>query len=119
MPIYDLSPLQTPGTSVNIAEDVRSSLSAIPSSPFSVGTVSSLILPGNASRATAAIFNAGPATIFLREGSTPATPLIYNYPLPPNRLWEPDSNFRYPGAMQAITAVGVATVHVSESIVLL
>jgi len=118
-PVYDLSPLQSPGTTVNITEDNRSNLGPVVGSPFSVGTTGSLILPANSSRATAAIFNAGPATIFLREGTTPATTSVYNYPLPANRLWEPDSNFRYLGAMGAVTAGGAATVHVSESVVLI
>ena len=115
-PIYDLS---TSG-SVNIAEDVRGAASPVPGSPFSVTTTASVILPANTARATTTIINSGSVPVFLREGSTPSvSPSAYTYILPPNRMWEPDSNFRFTGAIQAITALGTSTVAVSESIILL
>jgi len=123
MAVYDLNPGQTPGTTVALNPFTRGNLGPVVGSPFNVTPTPTIILPANTSapeRATVAIFNAGPATVFLLEGTSPAiTPTNYNHPLPPNRLWEPDPNFRFRGAMQAITASGNATVRVSESVVLL
>jgi hypothetical protein len=84
-----------------------------------VGTSPTLVLPANENRAIASIFNAGTATAFLREGSSPVSSTNYNHPLPSNRLWEPDSNFRFRGQVQAITAAGTTILQVSESIILL
>ena len=120
MAIYDLSPAISPGTTVNVTEDIRGNLIPVTGSPFTVTTNASVILPATPSRATASIFNAGTNIVFLQEGtSSVVSASAYNYPLPPNRLWEPDSNFRFLGAMQAITAAGSAIVHVSQSVVLL
>lgn len=120
MAIYDLTPAAAPISNVNVTEDVRSNLSPVTNSPFTVTTTAVVILPANALRASASIFNSGSTTAFLREGSTPAiTASNYNYPLPPNRLWEPDSNFRFLGAVQAITASGSSTLQVSESTIII
>ncbi|MEG4251075.1 hypothetical protein [Microcoleus sp. Pol10D4] len=120
MAIYDLSLAATPITNVNITEDVRGNLTPVTGSPFTVTTTAAIVLPANPSRASASIFNSGTTTVFLREGTTPAvTATNYNYPLPPNRLWEPDANFRFLGGIQAITAAGAATLQVSESVVII
>lgn len=127
MAIYDLSPTPTPTapiTNINVTEDTRGNLTSVTGSPFQVTTAAGVILPANTgtspARATAAIFNVGPATVFLKEGTTPTvTATNYNYPLPANRLWEPDPNYRFQGAVQAITVSGIATVHVSESLILI
>jgi hypothetical protein len=116
MPIYDLNPATA---TVNVTEDARGSLTPVVNSPFTVTTTAVVVLPANTNRASAAIYNAGATTVFLREGTTPAvTATSYNYPLPPGRLWEPDSNFRFLGAVQAITASGSATLQVSESVII-
>jgi hypothetical protein len=113
-PIYDLSPANV---TVNVAEDVRGS--ATPAPAVSVAATASVILPANSNRATAHVYNGGTTTIFLGEGTTVST-TAYNYPLPPGRLWEPDSNFRYLGAISAITASGTnAQIRVSESVVII
>lgn len=120
MPISDLSPPIQPATNVNLTEDVRGNLTPVTGSPFTVTTTASVVLAPNTSRATAAIFNAGTGTVFLREGTAPTvTTTSYNYPLPPNKLWEPDINFRFLGAIQAITPSGSAILHVSESVVII
>lgn len=119
MAIYDLTPAAAAITNVNVTEDVRSNLTPVTNSPFTVTTAAVVILPANPSRASASIFNSGNTTVFLREGITPViTATSYNYPLPPNRLWEPDSNFRFLGAVQAITASGSSTLQVSESTII-
>lgn len=118
MAIYDLTPAAAAVTNVNVTEDVRGNLTPVTGSPFTVTTTAAVVLPANPSRATASIFNSGTTTVFLREGTTPAvSPTSYNYPLPPNRLWEPDANFRFLGAVQAVTAAGTSTLQVSESVI--
>ena len=113
MSFYDLNPANT---SINIAEDVRGA--ATPAAPVSVTTTASVILPANPTRATVSIYNGGTTTIYLGEGTTVSS-TAYNYPLPPGRLWEPDSNFRYLGAVSAISASGTNTlVRVSESVII-
>jgi hypothetical protein len=114
MAIYDLNPANI---SVNVAEDVRGA--ATPALPVSVTSAASVILLANPNRATAHIYNGGKTTVFLGEGTTVST-TTYNYPLPPGRLWEPDSNFRYLGPVSAIVANGTnAEVRVSESVVII
>lgn len=118
-PIYDLSPAPAPVTNVNIAEDVRGPSGPVTGSPFTVTTTAVTVLSANPSRATASIINVGNTSVLLREGATPAiTATAYTYLLPPNRMWEPDSNFRFTGAVQAITASGSTTLIVSESIII-
>jgi len=120
MAIYDLSPAPSPITNVNISEDQRGNLTPLQSSPVNVTTTAKVVLPANISRATATIYNSGSITAFLSEGTAPTiTASVYNYPLPPNRLWEPGIDFRFLGAVQAITAAGVTTLQVSESIIII
>lgn len=119
MAIYDLSPAPAPITNVNVTEDRRGNLAPVTGSPFTVTTAAVTVLAENANRATASIFNAGSTTVLLREGTSPViSATSYNHPLPPNRLWEPDSNFRFTGAVQAITASGSTILHVSESVII-
>ena len=120
MAIYDLSPAASAVTNVNVTEDVRGSLTPVAGSPFTITTAAAVVLPANPSRATAAIYNSGSTTVLLKEGTTPAiSTSSYTYPLPPNRLWEPDSNFRFLGGMQAIMPSGTGTLQVSESVVII
>ena len=116
MPIYDLS---SPVNNINIAEDVRGAAMPIQGSPFTITTTAVTVLPANSSRATFAIINTGNTSVLLKEGATPAiTATSYTYLLPPNRMWEPDSNFRFQGAIQAITTSGSTTLVVSESVII-
>lgn len=118
-PIYDLSPAAAAVTNVNVTEDVRGSLVPVTGSPFTITTTAAVVLPANPARASASIYNSGTSTVFIKEGTTPTiTTSSYNYPLPPNRLWEPDSNFRFLGGVQAIVATGTGTLQVSESVVI-
>jgi len=113
MPIYDLN---ATAASINVAEDVRGALTPV---NVNVTNTSTIVLAANSARATAAIYNAGATTAFLREGTSPATTTVYNYPLPPGRLWEPDPNIRYLGAISAVTATGSTDLKVSESLIVI
>ena len=116
MAIYDLNPAALPVTNVNVTEDVRGP--ATPTAPVTVGTTPSTIAAANSQRATLQIFNGGTSSILLGEGTT-VSATIYNHPLPPGRLWEPDPSFRYFGAISAISPSGANTqIRVSESIIL-
>ena len=116
MPIYDVS---SPITNINAAKDVRGAAAPVTGSPFTVTTTAVTVLPANASRATASIINTGSATVLLREGATPViTSTTHTIVLPPNRMWEPSENFRFTGAVQAITASGTTTLVVSESVII-
>jgi len=119
MAIYDLSPTPQSATSINVAEDVRGPSTPIIGSPFSVSTTGVTILPANGSRASASIINTGSITAFLREGTIPITTSSFSLILPPNRMWEPDTNFRFTGPMQAITPSGTAILAVSESVIII
>jgi flavin reductase (DIM6/NTAB) family NADH-FMN oxidoreductase RutF len=92
--------LNPPNVAVNIAEDIRSSdiVTAV-----SATSTSSLALPANASRLSYSIYNAGNATVYIRENAT-VTAALYKHPIPPGFLFESDSFSRYTGPIAVITA---------------
>lgn len=82
-----------------------------------VTTTASVALAANANRANMSLFNAGPATVFLREGST-VTATVYEASIPMGFHWSFEPNaYRYTGAISLITASGTANIMVSESVV--
>ena len=83
----------------------------------SVTTTAAIGLAANANRAKWQMYNAGPGTILMREGTTVAANL-YEKLIPPNFHWDSEpSNYRYTGAISFMTVSGTATVMVSESVV--
>lgn len=81
----------------------------------SVSTTASVALAANANRANYSLYNAGPGTIFMREGATVAGNL-YERPIPPGFQWDSEpSSYRYTGAIALIASSGTATVMVTES----
>lgn len=108
--IYNLNPTQSqqqPPLSRNAKTPVA----------VSITTTASVALAANASRAGFSFYNAGPATVFMREGST-VTPLLYEQPVPAGYHYDSEpSAFRYTGAVSLITATGTASVMMSEATV--
>lgn len=81
-----------------------------------ITTSASVALAANANRANWSFYNAGPATVFMREGPT-VTAALYEKPIPPGFHWDSEpSAYRYTGAISLITASGTANVMVSESV---
>ena len=81
-----------------------------------ITTTASVALAANANRANYSLFNAGPETVLLQEGTT-VTPAAYEVSIPAGFHWNSEpSNYRYIGAISLITASGTANVMVSESI---
>ena len=96
---------------VNIAEDVRAANSA---ATVAATTTVAVALAANPNRANYSIYNAGPATVFLREGSV-VTSALYTTPIPSGFLWKEDfTSARYTGVISVITASGTASLQVSE-----
>jgi len=82
-----------------------------------IATTASVALAANANRANFSLFNAGPATVFLREGST-VTATVYEVSIPMGFHWSSEpSAYRYTGAISLIAASGTANIMVSESVV--
>ncbi|MCC3423442.1 MAG: hypothetical protein JGK12_05790 [Microcoleus sp. PH2017_01_SCD_O_A] len=96
---------------VNISEDLRGANAV---APVSATTTVAVALAANANRANYSIYNAGPATVFLREGSV-VTPALHTTPIPSGFLWKEDFvSARYTGVISVITASGTASLQVSE-----
>ena len=104
-----------PTASVNITEDVRGAkTTATVSATSTVGVA----LAANANRANYSIYNAGPATVFVREGAV-VTSALYDVQIPAGFYWKEDfSSARYLGAISVITASGTASLQVSEGSVI-
>jgi hypothetical protein len=82
-----------------------------------ITTTASVALAANANRANWSFYNAGPATVFMREGAI-VTAALYEKPIPAGFHWDSEpSAYRYTGAISLITASGTANVMVSESII--
>jgi hypothetical protein len=82
-----------------------------------ITTTASVALAANANRANWSFYNAGPATVFMREGAT-VTAALYEKPIPAGFHWDSEpSAYRYTGAISLITASGTANVMVSESVI--
>lgn len=105
--IYNLNPVAT--------QQPPLSRGAKTTTAATINTTASVALAANANRAGFSFYNAGPATVFLREGST-VTAALYEVPIPAGYLYEGDENPRYTGAVSMITSAGTATVMVSESV---
>jgi hypothetical protein len=105
-----------PNAEVNIKEDTRSAKTTTTVSATSTAAVA---LAANANRANYSIYNAGPATVFLREGAT-VTSALYDVPIPSGFHWKEDFNgtARYLGAISVITAADTASLQVSEGTLL-
>lgn len=103
--------LNSTNAAINIAEDIRGSDNA---TSVAVTTTASVALAANASRAAYSIYNAGNATVFIRENAT-VTTAIYKTPIPPGYLWKEDFlGSRYLGIISIIGAA-TSTVLVAES----
>jgi hypothetical protein len=109
MGLVNLNPSNVP---VNVAEDIRNPDTA---TAVSVTTTASVALAANPNRAGYSIYNAGSATVFMRENST-VTAALYKHPIPPGYVLESDfSTSRYTGAIAVVTASGTANLLVTES----
>jgi hypothetical protein len=106
--IYNLNPTQQ--------QQSPQSRGAKTTAAVSVTTTASVALAANANRANWSFYNAGPATVFMREGTT-VTAALYEKPIPAGFHWDSDpSTYRYTGAIALITQSGRANVMVSESV---
>ena len=104
-----------PTASVNITEDVRG---AKTTATISATSTVGVALAANANRANYSIYNAGPATVFVREGAV-VTSTLYDVQIPAGFYWKEDfSSARYLGAISVITASGTASLQVSEGSVI-
>lgn len=105
-----------PNSGTNITEDMRAAMTA---AAVAITTTASIALAANVNRVRYMIYNAGPATIFIREGAPPvagATP-SYSFPIPSGFLWQDTMvDARFTGAIHAITASGTASAMVSEGV---
>lgn len=107
--------LNPSNSAVNIAEDVRGAKTP---ATVSVTTTLTVALAANASRACYAIYNAGPATVYLREG-TAVTPTLYEVLIPSGFYYKEEfPSARYLGQVSVITASGTASLQVSEGAVI-
>ena len=104
-----------PASSVNIAEDTRT---AKTTATVSATSTVSVALAANANRTNYSIYNAGPSTVFLREGAV-VTSSLYDVIIPAGFYWKEDfSAARYLGAISVITASGTASLQVSEGTII-
>ena len=100
---------------INITEDVRG---AKATTTVSATATVSVALAANSARANYSIFNAGPATVFLREGSVVA-PSLYDVQIPAGFYWKEEfTSARYLGVISVITASGTASLQISEGAVI-
>lgn len=107
--IYNLNPTPVPTTPQPLVRNAGTPVSV------SISTTSSVALAANVNRANYSLYNAGPATIFMREG-TVAAGNLYERLIPPGFQWDSEpSSYRYTGAISLVTAAGTATVMVTES----
>jgi len=109
MPFANLNP----NTSINISEDTRTA--KITTTATVTSTFTTPQLTANANRATYSIYNAGPSTVFMKEGIT-VTLTSHEAVIPAGFFWTPDAaEPRYLGAISLLTATGTATVQISDS----
>ncbi|WP_293335941.1 hypothetical protein [Microcoleus sp. CAWBG58] len=107
--IYNLNPASVPTPPQPLARNAGTPVST------AITTTSSVALAANANRANYSFYNAGPATILLREGTTVAAN-SYERPLPPGFHFHSEpSSYRYTGPVSMIATSGTATVMVTES----
>lgn len=100
-----------PAANANITKDTRSA--KVPA-PVPVTSTGSIALAANTNRANYSIYNEGPATVFIGEGSV-VTPSLYEVQIPAGFYWKEEFNSaRYLGEIAAITESGTASLLVSE-----
>jgi len=104
-----------PASSVNITEDTRTAKST---ATVSATSTISVALAANAGRTNYSIYNAGPSTVYLREGAV-VTSSLYDVTIPAGFYWREDFlSARYLGAISVITASGTASLQVSEGTII-
>jgi hypothetical protein len=98
--------------STNVTEDIRGPET---STSVAITTTASVALAANTARTNYAVYNAGNATVYLREAAT-VTASLYKVPIPPGYFWKEDfsGGSRYLGAVSLIGAAA-STCLVSES----
>jgi hypothetical protein len=97
---------------IDIKEDIRGDKTT---TTVSVTTTLAVALAANPKRAVYTIYNAGPATILMREGPT-VTAALYDVAIPSGFYWKEDfgGSARYLGQISVITAGGTASLQVSQ-----
>lgn len=109
--LFNLNPSNT----VNITEDTRG---AKTTATVAATSTASPALAANTARANYSIYNTGPATVYIREGST-VTSVLYDVAIPSGFYWKEDfPGARYLGAISVITASGTASLQVSEGAII-
>jgi hypothetical protein len=105
--------LNPSNAAVNVAEDIRG---AKTTTTVSVTNALTVGLAANAGRACYSLYNAGPATVCLREGS-PVSATLYEVLIPSGFYYKEEFvSARYTGQVSLITASGTASVQVSEGV---
>jgi hypothetical protein len=105
--------LNPSNAAINVAEDTRGA-----KTPTTVSVTNTLTvgLAANTSRACYSLYNAGPATVHLREGST-VSPTLYEVLIPAGFYYKEEFlSARFTGQVSLITASGTASVQVSEGL---
>jgi hypothetical protein len=105
--------LNPSNAAVNVAEDIRG-----PKTPTTVSVTSTLTvaLAANAARACYSVYNVGPGTVFLREGST-VSATLYEVLIPAGFYYKEEFlSARFTGPVSVITASGTASLQVSEGV---
>ncbi|WP_445173780.1 hypothetical protein [Microcoleus sp.] len=105
--------LNPSNSALNIAEDIRGAKTP---TTVSVTNALTVALAANTSRACYSIYNAGPPTVYLREGSTVSSTL-YEVLIPAGFYYKEEfPSARYTGQVSVITASGTASLQVSEGL---
>jgi hypothetical protein len=106
-----------PTTSVNITKDKRTA--KIPT-VVSANATPSIALPANEARNAYSIYNRGPSSVFMQEGTT-VTSSLWEVQIHSGFYWKEDfPGARYLGPISVVTAAnGNAVLQVSESVTLL
>jgi hypothetical protein len=105
--------LNPSNAAINIAEDIRGAKTP---TTVSVANTITVGLAANATRACYSLYNAGPATVYLREGDT-VSPALYEVLIPAGFYYKEEFlSARYTGQVSLITASGTASVQVSQGL---
>lgn len=111
MPFSNLNPPIT--SSINIAEDTRNA--KVCTTVAVAATFTAPQLAANANRATYSIYNLGPSSVLMREGTT-VTAALYESVIPVGYYWYPDpSDPRYLGAISLLGSGGTANCQICEA----
>jgi len=105
--------LNPSNAAINVAEDIRGA--KLPAT-VSVTNAVAVALAANANRGCYSIYNAGPATVYLREGAT-VSATLYEVLIPAGFYYKEEfASARYTGQVSVITASGTASLQVSEGL---